>query len=280
MSKYGIVVDSSCDLLTSDIKVDGIDFTIVPLKIIVDKEEFVDDDSIDVNKMLEEMDAYKDASKTACPSPGDFMEAFKKSKEVFCFTLTSALSGTNNSANLAKAQLNEEDDTRLIHVCDTKSTAGHMIICIRKTIELIQEGKSFDEIVAEVEEFNKSLQLVFTLGSYDNLIKTGRMSNFVGAIASTLNIRAVCRNTPEGEIQIVKKTRGQKAAYAALVDLMVNKKSLNNLNIYISHCDNLEAAETIEKLILEKANSAKIHIRNCKGLTSFYAMRKGVLIGY
>lgn len=280
MAKYGIVVDSSCDLLSSDIQIEGIDFTVVPLKIIVDKEEFVDDDSIDVNKMLKEMDAFKDASKTACPSPGDFMEAFKKSKEVFCFTLTSALSGTNNSANLAKAQLDEEDSSRQIHVCDTKSTAGHMILCINKTIECIQAGKSFSEIVAEIEEYNKSIQLVFTLGSYDNLIKTGRMSNFVGAIASTLNIRAVCRNTPEGEIQIVKKTRGQKAAYSALVDLMINKKSLEHCDIYISHCDNIEAAETIKELILNKANTANVHIRDCKGLTSFYAMRKGVLIGY
>lgn len=280
MSKYGIVVDSSCDLLSNEVQVDGIDFTIIPLNIVVGKQEFVDDDNINVASMLAEMSHVKDASKTSCPSPGDFMEAYKKSDEVFCFTLTSALSGTNNSANLAKMQLEEEDGLRKVHVCDTKSTAGQMILCINKTIDCIQKGLSFDEIVQEVEEYNKNLEVIFTLGSYDNLIKTGRMSNFAGAIASTLNIRVICRGNAEGEIQMVKKTRGQKAAYAAMVDLMVAKKSLDNLDIYISHCDNIEAAQVIKEMILNKSQSAKVHIRDCKGLTSFYTMKSGVLIGY
>ncbi|SJZ59192.1 DegV family protein [Anaerorhabdus furcosa] len=280
MSKFGIVVDSSCDLKSNDINVEGIDFTVVPLKIIVGSNEYVDDDQIDVKQMLKDMNEYSDAAKTACPSPGDFLEGFKKSENVFCFTLTSALSGTNNSANIAKTTLDEEDKSIKVHVCDSKSTAGHLIVLIKKTIELIQEGKTFEAISEEIEEFNKSLHLVFTLGSYSNLIKTGRMSNFVGAIASTLNIRAVCENTPEGEIQITKKTRGQKAAYNALVDLMMKKKSLDNLSIYISHCDNLEAAEYIKNKILETAGTAKIEIRDCKGLTSFYAMAGGVLIGF
>lgn len=280
MSKYGIVVDSSCDLLSNEVQVDGIDFTIIPLNIVVGKQEFVDDDNINVASMLVEMSHVKDASKTSCPSPGDFMEAYKKSDVVFCFTLTSALSGTNNSANLAKMQLEEEDGLRKVYVCDTKSTAGQMILCINKTIDCIQKGLSFDESVQEVEEYNKNLEVIFTLGSYDNLIKTGRMSNFAGAIASTLNIRVICRGNAEGEIQMVKKTRGQKAAYAAMVDLMVAKKSLDNLDIYISHCDNIEAAQVIKEMILNKSQSAKVHIRDCKGLTSFYTMKSGVLIGY
>lgn len=280
MSKFGIVVDSSCDLLSSEIQIEGIDFTIVPLHVVVGKEEFVDDDFIDVPKMLSVMASFKGASKTACPSPGDFMEAYKKSDEVFCFTMTSALSGTNNSANLAKAQLSEENDQRRVHVFDTKSTAGQMILCINKAIECIQAGMGFDDIVSQVEAYNKTLEVVFTLGSYDNLIKTGRMSNFAGAIASTLNIRAVCRGNADGEIQIVKKTRGQKAAYSTLVDLMVAKKPLDNLDIYISHCDNLEAAELIQQMILDKCTTAKVHIRDCKGLTTFYTMKNGVIIGY
>ncbi|MEG0177565.1 DegV family protein [Anaerorhabdus sp.] len=280
MSKYGIVIDSSCDLKSDEIKENDIDFTIVPLSIVVGSKEYVDDDSIDTKQMLKDMEEYKDAAKTACPSPGDFIEGFKKSQEVFCFTLTSALSGTNNSAVLAKNTLEEDDSNIKVHVCDTKSTAGHMIVLVHKTIELIREGKSFEEISNEIEEFNKNLHIVFTLGSYSNLIKTGRMSNFVGAIASTLNIRAVCENTPLGEIQITKKTRGQKAAYNALVELMVSKKSLDSLPIYINHCDNLEAAEIIKNKILEIASTAKIEIRNCKGLTSFYAMSGGVLIGF
>lgn len=280
MSKFGIVVDSSCDLRSNDINVNDIDFTVVPLKIVVGDSEYVDNDDINVTKMLEEMDSYSGASTTACPSPGDFIEGYKKSENVFCFTLTSALSGTNNSAVLAKTTLEDEGSTINVHVCDSHSTAGHLIVLIKKTIELIQEGKTFESICEEIDAFNSELHIVFTLGSYSNLIKTGRMSNFVGAIASTLNIRAVCENTPEGEIQITKKTRGQKAAYNALVELMMKKKSLDNLQIYISHCQNLEAAEYIKNKILESCSSAKIEIRDCKGLTSFYAMKGGVLIGF
>lgn len=281
--KWGIVVDSSCDLRTEDFKEMDIDFSIVPLKILVGDKEYVDDNEIQVNDLLKDMKACKGASQTACPSPGDFIEAYKKSENVICFALTSALSGTYNSGELAKNMLNDENPAINVHVCDSKSTAGNLVMLINKAIELIKSGKTFDEISEQIEEYKKTIQLVFTLGSYDNLIKTGRMSNFAGAVASTLNIRAVCIKTPEGEIKVVKKARGQKAAYNAMIEIMKKYKDSDDIGkdmISISHCNNFEGATYIKELIENEFDTCKVEIRDCKGLTTFYTMEGGILVGY
>lgn len=281
--KWGIVVDSSSDLRTEDFKETNIDFTIVPLKILVEDKEYVDDDNIQVNDLLKAMKACKGASQTACPAPGDFLEAYKKSENTICFTITSALSGTYNGAVLAKNMLDEENSSHNVHVVDSTSTAGTLIMLINKTVELINQGKSYEEVVQIIDDYCKTLQLVFTLGSYDNLIKTGRMSNFAGAIASTLNIRAVCIKTTVGEIKVVKKARGQKAAYHAMIDVMKNQKNSDDIEketIYVSHCNNIEGATVVKELIQKEFNNVKVEMRDCKGLTTFYAMEGGILVGY
>ncbi len=278
--KWGIVIDSSCDLRTEDFKQEGIDFTVVPLKIIVGKKNYVDDDQIDVKELLEDMKGSKEASQTACPSPGDFLSGYMKSDQVFCFTLTGGLSGTNNSARIAKELALGEDSSKKVHVIDSKSTAGHLLLLMNRCVELIHLGKAFEDIAEELEEYNKELGIVFTLGSYDNLIKTGRMSNFAGAIASKLNIRLVCKNTAEGEIQPVKKIRGQRAAYGAMIEYMKEKKDLNEAAIYIHHCNNEKDAIYIREKIYQEFPSAKIEIVPCKGLTTFYAMEGGIIVGF
>ena len=98
MRKIRIVADSSADLLT----LDSVDFASSPMKIITSEREFVDDQSRDVNKMVDFFDQYKERSQTSCPNPADWLEAFGDADDIFCVTITSGLSGSYNSACTAK----------------------------------------------------------------------------------------------------------------------------------------------------------------------------------
>lgn len=94
-----IVADSSCDL-NEDLRELGVN--LVPLTLEIGGKVYRDDESLDVKAMLKEMAACPTPPRTACPSPNDFMEAYKGKDSVFVVTLSSNLSGTYESAMLAK----------------------------------------------------------------------------------------------------------------------------------------------------------------------------------
>lgn len=98
MKKIKIVADSSANVLN----LNQIGFAAAPLKVITDVKEFVDDAELDVDSMVAWFDSYKGKSKTSCPNPSDWLEAFGDADEVYCVTITSGLSGSHNTACIAR----------------------------------------------------------------------------------------------------------------------------------------------------------------------------------
>jgi DegV family protein with EDD domain len=279
--KWKIVADSSCDLADHQLSEENIEFKIAPLKIIVGNNEYVDDNSLDVNEMLNDMAHYKGASTSACPSIGDFIEEFKTAENVFAVVMTSGLSGTYNSACQAKRVIQEEFPNKNIHVIDTKATSGNLIIISKKIKELINLGLEFEEIKSQIDEYNKQLRLLFSLSNFDNLVKNGRMSKIAGIIASTLGIRAVAEATTEtGEIKVVEKPRGETNALNRLTAVMGIQKNMNDASVVISHCQNLNAANILKDLIEKTYKIKDITIVPMRGLTSFYAQKQGIIVSF
>ncbi len=277
--KWNIVLDSSCDLTKKDSKGD-IGISLVPLSIIVGDKEFVDDENLAIDDLLKAMALEKKASSSACPSPENFLDEFKKAENTICITMTSALSGTNNSARIAKEMLKETEPEKNVHIIDSHATAGKMVLLKRKAELLIEEGKEFLEICDILDAYNDNTFLTFALGGYDNLIKTGRMSKIAGILATSLGIRAVAIATSAGEIEVVKKPRGENNAVLAMAEIMKSTKNMENMPIVISHCKNYEGALNAREIFKEKLKTEDITIVDCKGLTTFYTMEKGLIIGY
>lgn len=278
--KWNIVLDSSCDLKISENPFKNASLKIAPLKIIVGDKEFKDDDNVDYTEVLKAMEMEKKASSSACPSPDEFMECYKDADCCVCITMTGALSGTNNAARLGADMMKEEYPDKKVFVLDSHSTGGSMVLLARKADELIGKGLSFEQVCSELEEFNKETELVFCLVKYDNLVKSGRMNPLAGIVASHLGIRAVAEKTPKGEIKVVHKTRGEDKTLRTMVEHMLSKKNLEGKPVVINHCNNDTAAEKLISLIKEKCKTSDITVLKCKGLTTFYAMEKGILIGY
>lgn len=277
---WQIVADSSCDLQESLFKSNVAKFSSIPLTLTIDGTDYIDNDQLNVEEMLNAMAASKSASSSACPSPEAFAEAYKKADNVIVFTISHNLSGCYNSAVLAKDMVLEDYPDKKIHIFDSLATAGSMILGINKTNELIEQGKSFEEVVAEVETYLRSRFLIFTLSSYENLVKAGRVSKFSGYIASHLGIRTLAGASPEGTIEILQKIRGEKKVYKAILEKMLSQVTLSERSIYIHHCNNLEGATKIKELLLENCPTCEIHILPTRGLTSYYAERGGLIISY
>ena len=161
--KYGIVVDSSCDLKMLGPGYGRIDYTRVPLKLDVGDKEFADDENLDIDVFLDELYAYKGKTGSAAPSPADWLAAFEKSENVFVLTITSALSGSYASAQVAMRMFLDKYPDRKIYLLDTLSTGPEMILLARRVEELALLGESFETIRGNINEYHRHLHLFFAL---------------------------------------------------------------------------------------------------------------------
>lgn len=279
---WNIVSDSSCDLRMSDFESARVRFETVPLRLQVGDLEFLDNDDLEIPELLAAMAAEKTASSTACPSPAAFARAFEKGDRTICFTISSNLSGTYNAAVMGRDMVLEEHPEKKVCVIDSKATAGAMVLLIRKARELMEADTEddFEGICSQLRIYQAALRTCFTLENFDNLIKNGRMRPLVGTLLHTLGIHVIADATPQGTIHVADKARGEVKTYKAITALMKASKDCTDAEVVISHCENLAAALKLKEQILADLPVKAVEIIPCRGLTSFYAMEKGLILGY
>jgi EDD domain protein, DegV family len=278
--RWNLLSDSSCDLPADALPGKNFEFIKIPLKIIIGGTEYFDDDGLNLKKMRSHMKNFGGASSSACPAPEEWAEYFRQSDCSLAVTMTGALSGTYNSAVVARDMVLEEFPKKKIHVFDSRSASGGLVLILRRAAALIDSGADFETVVQKTEEYAQSLHILFTLSSYDNLVKTGRMSRFAGMMASSLGIRAVAANTPEGTIEVQHKVRGEQRALERMVETMKAMKNLSGKPVVISHCDNLRGAQRLRDMIAYSSLMPRITILETRGLTSFYAEEGGILAAF
>ena len=122
MKTIKIVADSSANLLS----LEKTEFAAAPLKVITDTREFADDAMLDVDAMVSWFESYKGKSKTSCPNPSDWLEAFGDADEIYCVTITSGLSGSYNAACIAKQMYETENRGKQVCVIDSLSAGPEL----------------------------------------------------------------------------------------------------------------------------------------------------------
>ena len=106
------------------------------------------------------------------------------------------------------------------------------------------------------------------------------MPPLAGTLLQTLGIRIIADATSEGTIHVAKKARGEAHTAKAIAQLMNDAKDCAGCHVIICHCQNPAGAERLRAVILEQTAAVKVEILDCHGLTSFYAMDKGLIISY
>ncbi len=272
---FKIIADSSSNLRTGEIE----NFASVPLKIILGNTEYTDNESLDIEALVEAMSTSKEKCSTSCPNVFDWSESFKGADEIFVVTITSSLSGCYSSAERAKEDYIRENPNAKICIIDSLSTGPEMELIIEKLVALRESGATFEDSEAQIFEYMKKTRLLVTLESLKNLAKNGRVSNAVAKIAGVLGIRVIATASEEGCIDTIHKSRGEKKTLETLKEEML-KLGFNGGKLRISHCENSNAAETFKNMILSVFPKSNICIRHCTGLCSFYAERGGMILGF
>jgi DegV family protein with EDD domain len=276
--EYKIVADSSCD--TNEQLDKYMEIHKVPFKIDIDERSFIDNDELDLEDMVKTMKVSPNPIKSSCPSPGDFKEAYGDVENVFVVTISKELSGTYNSATLARDMSMEEHEGQFVHVFNSKSASTGETITAMKIQECVNKGMTREEIVETVENFIKESKTFFISEDLGNLIKNGRISKTQGLIANVLNIKPIMKRDEDGNIEAVEKIRGSKKAFKRLAEIIgENGSDFEERIIAISHANALDKALELKKDI-EKLNFKEVIIVETKGLSTAYVNDGGIIVSF
>lgn len=276
---FHIVCDSCTDLTEEDLKKGC--YTLVPLTLLVDGKEIIDDETFDQADFLAKVAASKESVKSACPAPESYMEAYSKADDIYVVTLSAELSGSYNSAVLGKNLYEEENGTKNIHVVNSRGAATTQVLIARKLNEYASQGMPFEEVVDKIEEYTTSLRTYFVLETLEVLRKNGRLSRLSATIAGALNIKPVMIGTRDGVIQKAAQARGMKKALAKMVEHMGSEgRDLTRRQFVISHCNCYERAVYVKELIKKHLHAEDVDIVDTKGVSSLYACDGGIIVSY
>ena len=211
-----IICDSASDITQEQAKEWGI--TVLPLKILWDGEEYLDGVSMKTREFFEKLIETDELPTTSQLSPYDYDKAFQEVVDAgdtaVCFTLSSKLSGTYQSANIAK-----EDFGDNIIVVDTLNAAVGEQIIVKRAIELRDSGKTAREIADIINEEKKHVKVIALIDTLEYLKKGGRISAASAMAGTVLNIKPVVA-IADGEISVLGKARGSKNGNNKLMELV------------------------------------------------------------
>lgn len=274
-----IIADSCCDL--SEVVKNETGVAIVPLSLQIGDKHYTDDEHLDIDRYVGEMKASPVSPKTACPSPQDFINHYQGADTIYCVVLSKELSGTYQSAVIGRDIFLEDHPEVKIHIFNTKSASSGETLVVLKVNELIQQGKSHEEIITEVEAFIEQMETLFLLESLDHLAKSGRLNPIIAKVANILSIKIIAGANEHGTIELEEKVRGYKKAYQRFIEIIQKfGKDFSNRTLVIAHCNCEARAENFKEEVQKRYNFKRVEIVKTRGVASSYADDGGLVIAF
>ena len=254
-----IYADAVSNLFKNIIINKGLDIKVMTLHLRIDDKEYLCyEDNIDIEEFsktyYELMKEGKDV-KTSLVSPGDYEKAFleeaEKGNKVICFTMAKGISGTYNSACLARDSVNEAKKEKVVEVIDCMTAGFGEGLQAIHAFELVKEGHSFEDIIKECEDFKYYVRSDFTVDDIKFLLKTGRVSRALARFMNLLNIKILLKRSTESKIAFAGSAIGKKNSIKQLSKIVLDQIDLGKKQtVYITHCNCLEDAETLKNYLV------------------------------
>jgi len=276
---YKIIADSSCDLTSLEHLNTNALYGRAPLRILVGDTEYVDEPGLDTRAMMDAVYAFKGKTGSACPSPEEYAEHCRQVDEAYIVTISSNLSGSYNSAVLARDLILAEHPEKKIHIFDSLSAGPELSLIVEEIARLADSGLPFEMVCSEVERYQKRSALLFQLNSLENLTKNGRVSKMAGMTAKLLGIHMIGIASDVGTVQPLHKCRGTEKTYRLVLQEM-RERGFSGGRVILGHAFQETGAQMMRDMILEEFPSSRITIMPLSGLCCYYAEEGGLLIGF
>lgn len=276
---FKIVADSSCDLTSLAHLSSDLQFGRAPLRILVGDTEYVDEAGLDTRAMMDAVYAFKGKTGSSCPSPEEYADHCRSADETYIVTISSNLSGSYNSAVLARDLVLAESPEKKIRVFDSLSAGPELSLIVEEIARLASSGLPFEMVCAEVERYMQRTALLFQLNSLENLTKNGRVSKMAGMTAKLLGIHMIGIASDVGTVQPLHKCRGTEKTYRLVLQEM-RERGFTGGRVILGHAFQEKGADMMKSMILEEFPSARITVMPLSGLCCYYAEEGGLLIGF
>ncbi len=264
MTNYRIVTDSTTDLLPS--LIEELDVTVIPMNYTIEGKTYP---NIPGGGAMTDHEFYEKLRAGAMSTTaqinidefcGVFAPILEQGEDVLYLAFSSGLSGTCQSAKLAKKELEPQFPGRRVEVFDTLAASMGEGLLVYYAAQKRQAGASMDEVLSWLSENVLHLCHWFTVDDLHHLKRGGRVSAATAIMGTMLGIKPVLHVNDEGHLINVSKVRGRKQSLDALVkameDTAIDPKSQT---VFISHGDCAEDAAYLEKLVRERLKVKKIY---------------------
>ena len=228
-----IITDSTSDISAAQAKELGV--TIIPLKVIFGDKEYREGVEITMEGFYDKLVKAEKLPTTSQPSPDDFLASFLEAKKandsVIVILISGKLSGTVQSATIAKDLAEYED----IHIVDSQITITGLRFLVEYAVKLSREGKSAAEIVPILEDVKDRIVLLAMVDTLEYLHKGGRLSKSSAILGSLLKFKPII-TLQDGVIGVVGKERGTNKGIAKMLEIMEERGQIDyNYPVYFGY---------------------------------------------
>lgn len=244
------VADTACDLPDSLVFEHRIG--LVPTQIIMDDRVYRDRLEMTSGEFIGRLRAGVDVT-TSQPTPQAFQEAFsdatRDAEVVIAVVLAAALSGT-----FANAEAAARDFGGRVRVVNSRSASLGEGLLVLRGVELAGQGWSPDAITRELDRVRRQSGMLFTVASFERLVRSGRLSRARAWLGNRLNIKPVMALSTEGKIEPVAKARGATGARQRILELLDRAlaRRPRALRLGIAHGDVPEFAEELRRELVQR----------------------------
>jgi DegV family protein with EDD domain len=271
VSETVLITDSCCDLPPDMLDAAGIDVLFFPYTL--DGEEHLDDFGRTIP--LEDFYTALDGGATAHTSQvplAEYFEAFERAYEsgrsVLLISLSSGLSGTHDTSVLARERFLEGHPEADIYCVDSLCASGGEGLLVLEASERLGRGATAREVAEWVEENRTRVHAVFTVDSFEHLVRGGRVPPAAGMVGTMLNIKPILHVDVEGRLVPLKTPRGRRRAIEMLAAMVVSGVGDGDRRVIVSHGD---CADDAAALVAK--------IREAGHVTDILTTRTGVIVG-
>ena len=236
-----IITDSAADFEPRELEQLNIAF--IPLKVMFGDAEYEENISLSKDRFYELLLANEDLPKTSQASPQILMDLFEEAKaqgeEAIYITLSSALSGTYQTAMMTRNMVDSEN----CHVFDSRNATGGQRLLVEYAAKLRDEGKSAAEILTALEDVRERIVLFACIDTLEYLYKGGRISHTVYKLGTLANIKPIITVEQDGGIGVPAKAMGMRKGMDMLCKHLVNPDP--NFPVYAMFTNHRNVAETL-----------------------------------
>lgn len=248
MEKIKIITDSSVDLPKEVLEKYNVE--VMPVLINFGEESYLDGISITRDDVFRRIDKGDVFPTTAQITPNRFIEKFEKylkeGYKILVIIMSSGMSGTYQSACLAKNMLESQN----IEVIDSQSVCSGLGLLVIRAAKLVEKGFSLSEITLDLEDIKNKINVSLSFDSLDNLVKGGRIPKAVGVVTGVLGIKLILE-IKDGLMSVKDKVRGSKKALKRILKDLQDSDLRKDLPVILINLDMEEISDPLREYMDE-----------------------------